>query len=115
MNGNLALWWRERTPRERGLLAVMLALMIIVLGWLVVARPLIQALDDARVRHGEAVLAVSEARAEADLRRRAALRPSPAVTLPVDRLIGETAAAAGFAGARISVPGSCPSSRSRGR
>lgn len=41
-------WWNARSPRERVMLLVMLALAIPVLGWLLIARPLIDAKADAR-------------------------------------------------------------------
>ena len=105
MTDRLSSWWNDRSGREQGLLAVMLALVTLLLGWLLVVQPLIHALDDARLSHGEAVIAVAEARAEADVRRRAAARPIPRATLPIERILGETAAAAGFTGARITGQG----------
>ena len=36
----LALWWRERSLREQRLLLVMLGLLVLVLGWLLIIRPL---------------------------------------------------------------------------
>ena len=40
----------------------MVALIVFVLGWLLVVRPLSDALDAARARHGAAVVALAEAR-----------------------------------------------------
>lgn len=105
MSERLASWWRERSVREQRLLAVMSALLVIVLGWLLVAQPLINALEAARLRHGEAVIAVAEARARAELHRRSAQRPRATAPLPVDSLIGLTAGEAGFTGARIAGQG----------
>ncbi len=101
MSATLALWWRDRSPRERGLLLVMVALMAFVLGWLLVVRPLSDALDAAKARHGAAVIALGEARARAGTDG----APAPAPALPVDALVGRTAAEAGFAGARIAAQG----------
>jgi len=98
MSGNFAFWWRARSPRERGLLLVMAALAAIVLGWLIVVRPLVDALDAAKARHGAAVVALAEARARTGAARGGA---GAAPSLPVDGLIGRTASEAGFAGARI--------------
>jgi len=103
MSDDLALWWRARTPRERGLLLVMAALAAAVLGWLLVVRPLSDALDAARTRHGVAVVALAEAQAHAEARGGAAAAAAPA--LPVDALIGRTASEAGFAAARIAAQG----------
>jgi general secretion pathway protein M len=102
MNGGLSLWWVERSARERRLLLIMLALAVIVLGWLLVARPLSDALDAAKTRHAAAVLALGEARAR--LGQSAGPRAA-AATVPIDSLIGRTAAEAGFTSARVAGQG----------
>jgi general secretion pathway protein M len=102
MSENFTLWWQGRTPRERGLLLVMAALAAVVLGWLIVVRPLSDALDAAKARHGAAVVALAEARARADPGLGAA---ATAPALPVDSLIGRTASEAGFTAARIAAQG----------
>ena len=86
----------------------MLGLAGLVLGWLLVVRPLGDALDAARQRHGAAVVALAK-RGRASGRRRPSRRPSPA--LPIDSLIGRTASEAGFTGARIAAG----ARRARGR
>jgi general secretion pathway protein M len=97
-------WWADRSKREQRLLAIMVLLMIIVFGWLLLVRPLIYALEEAKLRHGEAVVALAEARA-----RTAALRPSDGRTAvpfgPIDALVSRTATEAGFTGARIAAQG----------
>lgn len=100
MTDNLLLWWQGRSPRERGLLAIMFVLFAVVLGWLMVVRPLSDGLDAARTRHDTAVVALAEARSRADTSGRRVSAP-----LPIDSLIGRTAAEAGFAGARIAAQG----------
>jgi len=102
MSDNFTFWWRARTARERALLLVMFGLMALLLGWLLVVRPLSDALDDAKTRHNAAVVALAEARARAQAGAVAGAAPSP---LPADSLIGRTAAEAGFAGARIAAQG----------
>jgi general secretion pathway protein M len=99
----LAAWWRERSLREQRLLYVMFGLLLLVLGWLLIVRPLGDALDAARTRHGAAVIALAEARARAGAAGPAAGRPTP--SLPVDSLLGRTANEAGFANARINAQG----------
>jgi general secretion pathway protein M len=101
MTGNFALWWQGRSPRERVLLGIMFGLLAIVLGWLLVVRPLSDALDAAKARHGAAVVALAEAQARAGTSRAAGAAPA----LPVDSLIGRTAAEAGFPGARVAAQG----------
>lgn len=104
MNG-IPLWWSERTPREQRLLLVMLALLALVVGWLLVIRPLSDALDEARRRHGEAVMALAEARGRAEAARRLEIVPNASAPLPIDGLVSRTSAEAGFANARIAGQG----------
>jgi general secretion pathway protein M len=94
-------WWSERSLREQRLLLVMLALIVLVLGWLVVIRPLSDALDDVQRRHGETVLALAQAEGRADAARRLQGERSASAPLPVDGFLGRTSTEAGFAGARI--------------
>lgn len=101
MNG-LRAWWDERSPREQRLLAIMLGLLVLVLGWLLIIRPLGDAQATARERHDAAVLALAEARARPGA---TAARGRPAPQLPVDSLLARTAAEAGFANARITAQG----------
>jgi general secretion pathway protein M len=98
----MSLWWAERSRRERRLILVMLALAVIVLGWLMVLRPLSDALDAAKTRHAAATLALGEARAR--LGQSAGPR-AMAAALPADSLIGRTASEAGFTNARIASQG----------
>ena len=100
----LAIWWRERSLREQRLLIVMAALVALVLGWLLLIRPLADAHDSARLRHDAAVTALAEARARAEAAGRSRRRPA-AVPLPVDALLSRTAAEAGFPNARIAGQG----------
>jgi general secretion pathway protein M len=97
----LTEWWRLRSLREQRLLLVMFALIGLVLIWLLIVRPLADALDSARRDHAEAVTALAEARARAAAGARLTAAPTPPVQLPVDALLGRTANEAGFANARI--------------
>jgi general secretion pathway protein M len=105
MTGAAPGWWRARTPREQRLLLIMAALLVLVLGWLLVIRPLSDALDSAKRRHGAAVEALAEARVHAEAAGRRRDRRPTRSPLPVDALIGRTATEAGFAGARIAGQG----------
>ena len=60
------IWYVGLSLREQRLIAVMAALFLIVFVWLLVLRPLGDALADARERHDEAVLARAQARAQAE-------------------------------------------------
>jgi general secretion pathway protein M len=51
----LRVWFLARTPRERWLILLMLAIALVVLSWLLVARPLVAGLEAARTRHAAAV------------------------------------------------------------
>ena len=98
-------WWRARTPREQLLLRIMAVLLFLVLGWLLVVRPLADTLDSAKRRHAEAVTALAQARARADADRPIERPATSGPPRPVDVLIAQSAAAAGFGGARIAAQG----------
>jgi general secretion pathway protein M len=96
MSARLKILWLARSPRERWLLAVMLALVALVLVWLLILRPLSDMLSEARQRHGEAVAALAEARSQAAAI--AALeknRPAPFAG-PIDSAVAAAASAVGF-------------------
>ncbi|HEY0446639.1 MAG TPA: type II secretion system protein GspM [Allosphingosinicella sp.] len=101
MNETMRDWWRTRTLREQRLLLAMFGLSAVVLAWLLVIRPLNDALSRARERHGEAVLQLAEARAQ--VRTVAGLEQSaaPPLTAPLDTLLNQSATEAGFPVARV--------------
>ena len=94
-------WWSLRSRREQWLIRVMLGLAVIVLGWLLVVRPLTDALAAARARHDAAVVALGEARA----RGTPGASPTAPAPGPVDALVARTANEAGFTNARITSQG----------
>jgi general secretion pathway protein M len=94
-------WWESRSERERWLVGLMLVLAAILLLCLLVVRPLSDALDAAKARHGDAAVALAQARARAQ----PPATSSPAASGPVDSIIARTAAGAGFPGARIAAQG----------
>ena len=97
----MILWWEARSERERWLVGTMLVLFVILLIWLLVVRPLSDALDAAKMRHGDAAVALAEARA-----RTAPMGAvGPAAAGPIVALVTRTAAAAGFPGARVAAMG----------
>lgn len=91
-------WWATRSTREQRLLLVMFGLIALVLIWLLVVRPLGDALDRAKQRHNAVVLALAEARARSNP---SGARSSGAVPLPLDALISRTATDAGFTAAQV--------------
>jgi general secretion pathway protein M len=102
MTDAFILWWRERSRREQGLLVAMGVLGLIVLGWLLIVRPLGDALDAAKARHNEAAIALAEARSREDAARGG---PAAPPSQPVASLIGAAAGRAGFATARVTAEG----------
>ena len=94
-------WWEARSERERWLVGVMTVLAAILLLWLLVVRPLSDALDAAKARHGDAAVLLAQAKARAQ----PPITSSPAASGPVDSIIMRTAAGAGFPGARIAAQG----------
>jgi len=104
MSRPVPAWWAERSPREQRLLLVMLALVALVAAWLLVIRPLSDALDAAQRRHGEAVTALAHARGRSAATWRLG-DTAVAAPLPIESLIRRTSADAGFANARISAQG----------
>ena len=106
MNDTARTWWRTRTLREQRLLLAMAGLLFLVLSWLLVIRPLNDALAAARERHGTAVLARAEAK------ERAALNAAPANRTVLDlrggtleTLLSGTAREAGIPVARVTREG----------
>ncbi len=96
MSDRIKTLWLARSPRERWLLGVMLALVALVVVWLLILRPLSDMLSAARQRHGEAVAALAEARSQAAAI--AALekdRPAPFAG-PIDAAVAAAASDAGF-------------------
>lgn len=94
----LADWWQAREPRERRMVAVMLAALAAFVLWYGVIAPLRQARDDARARHADAVAAVQEieralVRIEASAAR---LPPAPAGDAFATAIV-DSAGAAGVA------------------
>jgi len=105
MSEGLTMWWQGRSLREQRLLIVMSVLIAVVIGWLLIVRPLSDALDEAKRRHGEAIVALADARARAEAAGQVQGRPAVAAPLPIDSLITRTASEAGFANARVTAQG----------
>jgi general secretion pathway protein M len=97
----MRIWWEARSERERWLVGAMLVLAVVVLGWLLIVRPLSDALDAAKMRQGDAAVALARARARA----RPAAAAGPAASGPVDAIVARTTGAAGFPAARIAAQG----------
>jgi general secretion pathway protein M len=101
MTASLAAWFRSRSAREQKLILAMLALAALVLAWLVVVRPLGDALAAARERHGAAVVALAEARSRSETIGRLEKSRPPALVEPLAEALSRAAAEAGFPLSRI--------------
>jgi general secretion pathway protein M len=101
MMGSVEAWYRGRSLREQRLLLAMAVLFAIVAFWLLLVRPLGDALAGARERHGEAVIARAQARAQAQAISAFERRKGPALTEPLDVVIGRAASEAGFQLSRV--------------
>ena len=76
-------WWRDRSPREQVLLALLAGLLGIVTLWFGVLRPLADAGDRAAARHATAVSALAEVRSLTGAIRAAEARRRPASGTPL--------------------------------
>jgi general secretion pathway protein M len=96
MSARMRALWLARTPRERWLLGVMFALAALVLVWFLVLRPLGDMLSAARERHGEAVAALAETRAQANEIAMLERGGPAAIEGPIDQALAASASEAGF-------------------
>jgi general secretion pathway protein M len=101
----LATWWRLRSRREQVLLSVMLALAAVTLAWLLVIRPLGDALSQARERHARAVVALATARAQGGIITRLEQRRTPPLEGTLQSVVSMEAGQAGFALTRLTPDG----------
>lgn len=94
-------WWAQRTSRERWLIGIMLVLLVGVLAWLLVARPLATARETARADASTAAARLAQAQALA-----AAIKARPAANAaPVIDVLGRRLADAGLQPARLEAQG----------
>ena len=103
----MSAWFRSRSRREQRLILLMLALAALVLVWLLVLRPLGDALAAAKERHGSAVVALASARAQAAeiARLEGAAGGGPAASGPLDSFLSRAAGEAGFQLSQIQAAG----------
>lgn len=90
-------WWAGRSARERILIGIMIALLLPVLLWLMLIRPLDAALEGARVDNWAASERLLQVRADAEALAVSARAPSEPAQAIVNRLAG----AAGFVPTRM--------------
>lgn len=87
MIDRMILWWNERSRREQLLLLVMLVLLLPVLVWLAILRPLDAAIEDARMRHWAAGERLMQVRSDAVAAATPARTPSEPAQLIVARAV----------------------------
>ena len=94
-------WWQGRSRREQRLLLALAVVAAVVLGCLLVLRPLDQALADAKDRHNEAAILLSETRARADAVAALQSKRLPALSAPLATVVSQAATEAGFTIGRL--------------
>ncbi|MET0370134.1 MAG: type II secretion system protein M [Sphingobium sp.] len=105
MTERFITYWGDRSPRERWLIGVMLALLAVVILWLGIVRPIAMAQGAAR----EALQAATDRHAviRTQVKQMKALPSAPAAGQPgsIDQLIGQSAGEAGLTLARSQAQG----------
>lgn len=94
-------WWRDRSGREQLLLALMAGLVVVIIGWLGIIRPLAIAREAAVERLATAERDLGDVRAMTPAIRAAEQRARPAGTLPVIERVGQRATEAGLTTERL--------------
>lgn len=97
----LIAWWRAKTLREQRLMLAAGALAAVVLAWLVLVRPMGDALADAKERHSAAVVRLAETRAAVERHRKAASGVPVPLAGSLDAILAASATEAGFPVARV--------------
>ena len=97
MSDRIRLWFNGRSLREKRMILVMLALLVVTVIWGLIIRPVGDGLSAARERHVPVVLLLADTRDRAEAIR--ALRRGGAgpVSGPLDAAVRQSADAAGFA------------------
>lgn len=96
MTDRLLLWFRGRTRREQYLVLGAGALAVLVLAYLLIV-PLRDALESAKSRHADAVIALGETQARVDAVKAAHAGRAAALEAPLESVIRARANDAGFA------------------
>jgi general secretion pathway protein M len=99
------IWWSGRSARERILLAVMGGLIVLLLFWLLIIRPLDAAKAGALQRLDLATQAAGRVAAVADGVRQAHRLAPAALSAALPVAVGEAAQAAGFTLSRLDAQG----------
>ena len=96
MKAQLLGFWAERSEREKIMLGLLAAILLPVLVWLLIIRPIGPALDAAEARHRAAVDTLAEARSQAAALAFLRKNPPPPLGAPVADVVKAAAAETGF-------------------
>ena len=97
-------WFAERSLREKRLILIMLTLMALTLVWLLLIRPLGDALSSERQRHGDAVVRLGQTAAAVDAIRQSRRAGAP-LTGSLADVVRARAVDAGFTVATLDEDG----------
>jgi general secretion pathway protein M len=97
--------WNDRSPRERVMLAVMFALIVLTILWFGIIAPTFSGLDAARTRYDRAVIEVASVQGKAALLKRFNEAPPAPLGAPVATFVKLAADEAGFLLARSDAVG----------
>lgn len=96
-------WWQARSLREKRLLLAAGFLLLFVLAWLLLVRPLMDAQAAASARLDAAVTKLAQARAEAaSLKQQGNVTVGAPVAVPIGPFLTQSAAEQGFTNAVVS-------------
>lgn len=99
------LWWSGRSGRERFMLGVMGGLIVILLFWLAIIRPINTANAAALQRLETATIAAGRVAAVAERVRQARAMSVPTLSSPLPVAVGQAAETAGFTLSRLDAQG----------
>ena len=106
MIAQVETWWQGRSARERNLLAVLAALLVLMIGWFGIIAPLDRSLASARLRLDTAVLTRGRVLSAAEAMRQARRRASgPAAAAGLTDIVAQSATAAGLVTSRLDMQG----------
>ncbi len=100
-----SLWFAERSLREKRMLIVMAALLVLTLIWAAIIRPVSDGMSSARERHADAVIRLAETQARVKAVTLLQQQHPAPITTPLDTIIRDRANEAGFALASVTADG----------
>lgn len=96
MIASFNIWWAERNPRERVLVAVAGALLALVILWLGIARPVESGIRSAVEAHDIALDRNAAIRSRVAVLKDLPRAPATGSLGPIDQFVGQSAGEAGF-------------------